>query len=102
MERHHQVASIVYRNICAKYGLEVPGSAPLMGIDKIWAKILWDFQIQTDKMMGANQQDIVMVNKSDLQAVGVDVAIPSDGNIRKKEHKKLEKHQGLKEELERM
>ena len=26
MERHHQVASIVYRNIRAKYGLEVPGS----------------------------------------------------------------------------
>ena len=31
----------------------------------------------------------------------VDVAIPRDGNIRKKEHKKLEKYQGLKEELEK-
>ena len=30
----------------------------------------------------------------------VDVAFPS--NIRKKEHKKLEKYQGLKEELEKM
>ena len=32
----------------------------------------------------------------------VDVAIPRDSNIRKMEHKKLEKCQGLKEELERM
>ena len=32
----------------------------------------------------------------------VDVAIPSDSDIRKKGHKKLEKYQGLKEELERM
>ena len=31
----------------------------------------------------------------------VDVANPSDGNIRKKEHVKLEKYQGLKEELEK-
>ena len=30
----------------------------------------------------------------------MDVVIPSDGNIREKEHKVLEKHSGLKEELE--
>ena len=32
----------------------------------------------------------------------VDVAIPSDSNIRKKEHGRLMKYQGLKGELERM
>ena len=31
----------------------------------------------------------------------VNVAIPSDSNIRKKENKKLKKYQELKEELER-
>lgn len=31
----------------------------------------------------------------------MDVAIPSDGNVRKKEHEELEKYQGLKEELEK-
>ena len=34
--------------------------------------------------------------------VVVDVAITTDSNIRKKEHEKLEKYQGQKEELERM
>ncbi|KAK7882191.1 hypothetical protein WMY93_028365 [Mugilogobius chulae] len=33
--------------------------------------------------------------------VVVDVAKPSNGNIRRKEHEKLEKYQGLREELEK-
>ena len=50
----------------------------------------------------ANQPDIVMVNKNQRAAVVVDVATLTDGQIRKKEHKKFEKYQGLKEELEKM
>ncbi|CAI5636064.1 unnamed protein product [Oreochromis niloticus] len=66
------------------------------------AKILWDFQMQTDKMVVANQPDIVVVDKQKKTAVVIDVAVPNDSNIRKKEHEKLEKYQGLREELERM
>lgn len=51
---------------------------------------LWDFQIQTDKMVMANQPNIVVVDKQQKTAVVVDVAIPSDSNIKKKEHEKLE------------
>ena len=47
-----------------------------------------------------NQPDIVMVNKHKRTAGVVDMAFPS--NIRKKEHKRLGKCQGLKEELEKM
>ena len=65
-------------------------------------KILWDFQIQMDKMVVANQPAIGVVGEQDKKAVVVDVTIPSDRNIRKKEHKKLEKYQGLKQELGRM
>ncbi|KAI3377775.1 hypothetical protein L3Q82_008918 [Scortum barcoo] len=66
------------------------------------AKILWDFQIQMDKQVMANQPDIVVVDKEQKRAVVIDVAIPSDNRIRKKEHEKLEKYQGLREQLERM
>ena len=59
--------------------------------------ILWDFKIQIDKLVLANQPDIVVVDQR--TAVVIDVAIPRDGNIRKKEHEKLKKYQGLKEEL---
>jgi len=43
-----------------------------------------------------------MVNKLQKKAVMIAVAIPSDSNINKKEHKKLETYQGLKEEVKRM
>ena len=43
-----------------------------------------------------------MVDKEQKRAVVIDVAIPVDANIRKKEHEKIEKYQGLKEQLERM
>ncbi|XP_055359974.1 uncharacterized protein LOC129603341 [Betta splendens] len=95
---------IVYRNICAEYGLETPRSkweTPPKVVENERAKILWDFQIQTDRMVIVNQPDIVVVDKEQRKAVVVDVAIPSNGNIRKKEHEKLEKYQGLREELEK-
>ncbi|KAK1798039.1 hypothetical protein P4O66_000539 [Electrophorus voltai] len=99
------MAGIVYRNICAKYGLEVPRSncdIPPKVVENYCVKILWDFQIQADKMVMANQLDIVFVDKQQKSAVVIDVSIPSDCNIRKKEHKKLEEYQGLKEEAEKM
>ncbi|TWW64336.1 hypothetical protein D4764_03G0013440 [Takifugu flavidus] len=100
MERHNQVAGKVYRNICTEYGLEVQGArweTPPKVLENKQAKMLWDFQIQTDKMVVANQPDIVVVDKPQNTVVVIDVAIPSDSNIRKKEHKKLEKYQELKE-----
>ncbi|XP_078808275.1 uncharacterized protein LOC144994388 [Oryzias latipes] len=98
MERHNQVAGIIYRNMCAEYELETPRpkwETPPKVVENERAKILWDFQIQTDRMVMANQPDIVVVDKEQRKAVVVDVAVPSDGNIRKKEHEKLE------EELEK-
>lgn len=41
--------------------------------------------------------DIVAVNR-----IVIDVGIPNDTNIKKKERKKLEKYQGLKDRLEKM
>ena len=52
-------------------------------------------------MVVANQPDIHVVVKQDKKAV-VDVATPTKSNINKKGHKKVEKYQELKEELERM
>ncbi len=65
-------------------------------------KILWGFQIQTDKMVIANQPDTVVMDKQQKTAVVIDVAILSDSYIGKQEHEKIEKYQGLREELEEM
>ena len=52
--------------------------------------------------MTANQPDVVAVDKHQKKAIVIDVATPNSKNIRKKEHKKLEKYQGLKEDLQKM
>lgn len=49
------------------------------------AKTLWDFQIQTCKMVVANQPDIVVMDKQRKTAVVIDVVRPNDSNISKKE-----------------
>ena len=49
MEHHIQVAGIIHRNICADYGLEVPGSRWDEMIENEQVKILWDFQIKLTK-----------------------------------------------------
>ena len=48
MERHNQVAGIVYRNICNQYGIEVPKSQwaiPQKVAENNRAKVLWDFSL---------------------------------------------------------
>lgn len=57
MDRHNQIAGIVYRNICTQDGLEKPRSTldtcpKVVGNDR--AKIQSDFQIQNDKQVMAN------------------------------------------------
>ena len=58
-------------------------------------------QIQTDNMWVSIQPDIVAVDKQEEKAIVVDVSIPSQSDIRKKEREELKKYQGLKEELEK-
>lgn len=62
------------------------------------AKILWDFQIQIGMLVMANQPDILVVDKQRKKATVI--TVPSDSNFRKKEHNKLDKYQGMKEELQ--
>lgn len=57
---------------------------PLNVVEKVQARIRWDFQIPADKMVMANRRDIVMVDKQQKKAAAIDPNIRS--NIRKKEH----------------
>lgn len=75
----YAISGITYRKICAENGLEVPGLK--------WTrpKVIENDQAEIPD----NQPDIVVVDKQEKNAVVVDVAILSDGNIRKKKHERL-------------
>lgn len=47
-----------------------------------------------------NQLHIVVVNKADKKAVMIDVVVPNNCTVSKKEHTKLEKYQSPREQLE--
>lgn len=58
------MSSVVYN--CVKYGLEVPRSKrniPLKVAKNEQAKVQWDFHIQPDKLVMANQSHIAVVDK---------------------------------------
>jgi hypothetical protein len=103
MERHNYVASIVYKAICSEYNIELPTdwkAEPHKVVENQRAKILWDFHIQTDRMVQHNQPDIVLIDKDAKTGIIIDIAVPIDGNIRDKELEKMDKYQQLKEELQ--
>lgn len=66
----------MWRNICTKFELETPSSKfdiPLKVLESDRAKILVDFQMQTDKKVMAHHLNIVVM---DEKAVVIDGSIP--------------------------
>lgn len=65
-ERHNVVAGIVYKNICAAYGLEVSSfqwQTPPKVVENYTVKVLWVFKFQTDKQL-AKHSDIMVDQKA--------------------------------------
>ena len=68
-------------------------------VENEWCKILWDMNIQCDRVIEARIPDIVVVDKENNKVIIVD--IPSLWNYRVyvKEGEKIEKDQDLKREI---
>ena len=66
------------------------------------AKILWDLTTQTDQKIEHNRPDITLVDKNTDRCFLIDVAVPGDGNIARKEFKKINNYADLRVEIERM
>ena len=46
-------------------------------------KLLWDFSIQTDKVIHARRPDIVIMKKKDKECMIIDVAVPALSDLEK-------------------
>lgn len=76
-------------------------------IDNYWTKFRWDIRFLKDKQLLVIQLDIVgwpaMSNSYVYYTtVVIVVVIPAINNTTKKEYKKIDKYQGLKEQLQQM
>ena len=65
-------------------------------------KVLWDFDIQTDKPIAARRPDIVVHNKQSGETHLIDIAVPGDHNVKDKEVEKIQKYEDLRLEIERL
>ena len=64
--------------------------------------ILWDSQIITDRHIPCNKPDIVIKKKDTDKCLVIDVAIPSDYNIKKKSTEEMSMYLDLQNECQRM
>ena len=104
--RHDKICSNVHWNLCKKFGFDFSDKWYQHRIDKVLesekVKILWDFDMQTDRVIEHRRPDILLINKETNECFIIDIAVPADYNIDKKEFEKISKYSELKVELSRM
>ena len=65
-------------------------------------KILWDFMIQTDRVIEHRRPDIVVVEKIGGKCFIIDIAVPDDHNVQHKELEKTKKYEDLRIDIARL
>ena len=105
-KRHEKLGLHIHCLLCCKYGIECSKNwykHKAKSIEKNEkSKILWDVTIQRDRAIEARRPDIVVIVKANKTCQIIDIAVPSDQNIAKKEKEKIDKYQELKLEIMRM
>mgnify|MGYP001794065188 FL=1 len=104
--RHDKVAAAVHWSICKKHGLPHTEkwydhrAEPVIENEKV--KLLWDFNVQTDKVIEARRPDLILENKETSECQIIDIAIPGDTRVVKKEEEKIDKYKELAFEIGRL
>ena len=107
MERHNKVAAAIHWSLCKKHQIMCDADnwwnhQPEKVIENENVKILWDFNIYTEKKIEARRPDIVVIDKKEKSVQLNDIAVPKGSRIDEKEAEKIDKYQELRIELERL
>jgi hypothetical protein len=109
VKRHDTVSAQIHFNICKELGVQldkktlyehVPKSVVTTQRDKV--TILWNHQVQTDRTIPNNKPDIIIRDNEKGTCMLIDVAIPGDRNVIKKEAEKILKYRDLTIEIQSM
>ena len=96
------MSALIYFNICKEIGVQldkkhwyeqVPNSEVTNQGGKV--TILWNQQVQTGRTIPNNKPDIMIRDNEKRTCMVIDVAIPGDRNVIKKEVKKILKYKDL-------
>ena len=104
--RHDNVAKKVHWDLCRKHGLQHSDKwyehTPEGVVENEAVKILWDINVQCDNVIQERRPDVTVIHKEKKEALIVDIAVPADTRIAKKELEKVENYQDLKREIKRL
>ena len=107
LERHNNVAKIIYLKIAEKCKL-IQGrefyfkyNPPPLKENEDY-KLYWDQQFQTQGTIQHNKPDIALFSKREKIAYLIDIAVPLDGNVQKACVEKRMKYQDLTYELKQI
>jgi hypothetical protein len=109
VKRHDKVSAQIHFNICKEIGVQlhkkhwykhVPNSVVTNQAGKV--SILWNQQVQTDRTILNNKPDIIIRDNERRTCTLIDVAIPGDRNVIKKEAKNILKYKDLTIEIQHM
>ena len=96
----------VHREMCRKYEIECTDKwydhQPLAVAENRDVRITLDMTIYTDKKLNHNRPDITLVRKDTQEWTLTDIAVPADQNITSAEEEKVDRHQDLAFEIERI
>ena len=105
-DQTRSIAKAVHWELCKKNGLDHVDKwydhEPESVMENEKCKILWDFTIQTDRMIGARRPDITIVNKETRGCQLIDIACPGDNKVAEKEDEKIDKYRDLAREVSKL
>ena len=100
------MAKALHWSICKKYNLPSNNKwyehLPEKVVENEEAKLLWDYSIQTDRVIQARRPDLTLVDKNKKSVSLIDVSVPWDSRVEEKEREKVDKYQDLRFELRRL
>ena len=106
LKRHNAVASFIHWKICGNEKLTRHDHwydhDPQKVVENKDVKVLYDFNIFTDKKIKHRRPDIVIINKKEKKTWIIDVSCPMDHNVKEKEKEKIDHYDDLGFELERL
>ena len=105
-QKHDNIARIVHLEPCQVFGLvgEVKwyNNKPTGVVENDRAKILWDFNIQTDHAIQHRRPGIVVLYKNERKCHLIDTAVPGDKRIELKEQEKIDNYTELRHEVKKI
>lgn len=104
--RHDKIAASLHWAICHYFNLPKSKNhydhQPPQVCDNGEVTVIWNEQVQTDRTILANKPDIIIKDLKENTCLIIDVAVPMDVNVQRKESEKILKYRDLQIEIGRM